>query len=161
MGFKETAHSNSVFSWSRVCCSNKCCMSSCLDEESIKRIVTEPSRTDNHLLWQKFSHSIIKQSCVPQENQAHRHKLSFHKRVGEQQGNLFGIFQVWRSTCKHLYKTIGKRYISVSLKLFMNEKFCTVNFVMNRACFLLWKHFVIFCFLNYDLLIIMGECWKY
>ena len=39
-----------VFSKSRVCCSNKCCMSSCLDEESLKRLVTEPSRTDNNLL---------------------------------------------------------------------------------------------------------------
>ena len=64
MGFKETAPSNSIFSESRVCCSNKCCMSSCLDEKSLKRLVTEPSRTDNNLLQQQFSHSIIKESCV-------------------------------------------------------------------------------------------------
>ena len=29
-----------------------CCMSSCMDAESVKRLVTEPSRTDNHLLRQ-------------------------------------------------------------------------------------------------------------
>ena len=91
MGFKETTHTNSIFSRSRVCCSDKCYISSYLDEESVKILVTEPSRTHNHLLRQKFIHCIIQESCVPQENQAHQHKVSFHKRVGEQQRNLLGI----------------------------------------------------------------------
>ena len=85
MGFKETTHSNYVFSRRKVCCSYKRCMSSCLDVESVKRLVTEPSKTNNHLLRQQFSHSIIKESHVSQENQSHRHKDSFHKRVGEEQ----------------------------------------------------------------------------
>ena len=112
--FKEIAHCNSVFSRRRVCRSYKCCMSSCLDAKNFKRPIIEPARTNNHFLWQQFSHCIVKESCVPQENQAHRHKVSFHKRFGEQQGNLFRISQVWRSTCRQLYKTIGKGYISVS-----------------------------------------------
>ena len=36
---KETTHSNSVFNKSRVCCSDKCCMSSCLDAENAKSLV--------------------------------------------------------------------------------------------------------------------------
>ena len=38
--------------------------------------------------------SLSKKSCVLQENQIHRHKVSFYKRIGEQQRNLLRILQV-------------------------------------------------------------------
>ena len=43
MGFKETTHSNSVFSRRRICCNNKCCMSSRLDAENFERSFVEPT----------------------------------------------------------------------------------------------------------------------
>ena len=114
-GIRKTTHSNSIFSKSRVWHSHRRCMSSCLDEKNVKRSVTELARTNNHFLWQQFIHLLVKESCISQENQTHWHKVSFHKRDGKQQRNLFGILQVWRSTCRHLYKTIGKGYFPVSV----------------------------------------------
>ena len=58
----------------------------------MRRVLKDLSRTIKNR--QQFNHSIIKESCVSQENQAHRHKVSFHKRVDEQQRNLFRILQV-------------------------------------------------------------------
>ena len=60
MGFKETYPSNSVFNKRRVCCSYKCCMSSCLNAKNVEIFVVEPTRIGHHILRQKFIHGISK-----------------------------------------------------------------------------------------------------
>ena len=58
-------------------------MSSSLDAKDVKRYVVEPARINNYLLRQKFKHCTIKELYFPQYNEAHRLKISFHKRINK------------------------------------------------------------------------------
>ena len=160
VGFEETSHCNFVFKRSRVCRSYKHHMSSRLDAKNDKRPVAEPTKTNNHFPRQQFAHCIIKKSHVSRENQTHRHKVLFHKRIGEQQRDLFRILWVWRPACRHIYKTIGKGYVLVSAKLFRNDKFYSVNYVIHRESFNSQTFCKIFVLKNTHMVIIKGECWK-
>ena len=57
MGFRETTHSNYVFSRNRVCHSYKHRMSSYLDEDNVKRPVTEPTKMNTLWIHVKGDHS--------------------------------------------------------------------------------------------------------
>ena len=94
MGSKETTHYYSFLGKIRVCCSYKCCVSSSLDAKDVKRYVAEPARINNYLLRQKFKNCTIKELYFPQYNEAHRLKISFHKRINK---NKEIFLELWKS----------------------------------------------------------------
>ena len=160
VGFKETSHSNSIFSKSRVCRNYRHCMSSCLDEKNVKRPVAELARTNNHFLWQQFCHCLVKESCVSQENQTHRYKVSFIRELVNNkeiflefcisEDQLIDIFTkpLARDTFEYLRSDLGMTSstqwtLSWTEHVFFSETFCNI--------------FV----LNFDMLIIKGDCWKH
>ena len=151
MGFEETTHSNSIFSRSRVCCSYRRCMSSYLDAENVKRRVTEPARTSNHFLWQQFIHCLVKESCVSQENQTQRYKVSFIRELVNNkeiylefcrsEDQLIEIFTkpLARYTFEYLQSDLGMTSsaqwtLSWTEHVFCFETFCNIFVFLTSIC---------------------------
>ena len=159
MGFEEITHSNSIFSRSKVCRNNKCCMSSYLDEKNVKRLVAEPTRTNNYFLWQQFRHFLVKESRVSQKTKQIDTRYHFIRelvnnkeiclefcRSDDQLADIF-TKPFARDTFQYLRSYLGMTSsiqwtMSWTEHVFFSKTFCNI--------------FV----LNFDLLIIKGECWK-